>query len=352
MAADKVTPEAVNFMARHGRGLICVPMLGRPPRRAPDRHDGVGQHRPAGHGLHRERGRPSGRHHGHLRVRPRGHDPHARRSGHACPKTSRGPAISSRCERCRAASCAGPGIPRPPSIWRDWPGTRPPASSARCWTRTAAWRACPSSSPWRERTGSRPSRSRPHRVPDPEREARAARGDDAAAHGLRRVHRDRLRDDGRRGGAPRARPGRRGGRCADPRARAFRVPARGRVRLPSLRLRLAAAQGARHHPARGPRHPGLHAPGRPRHRPPEQAQGLRAAGSRHGHRRGQPCPRLSRGSSSLRDRRADPRGPGREEPPDPHQQPEEDRGHRGLRPARASSVCRSRSRPPTPTGGT
>jgi 3,4-dihydroxy 2-butanone 4-phosphate synthase/GTP cyclohydrolase II len=28
MAADKVTPEAVNFMAKHGRGLICVPMLG------------------------------------------------------------------------------------------------------------------------------------------------------------------------------------------------------------------------------------------------------------------------------------------------------------------------------------
>src|SRR5436309_7786045 len=28
MAADKVTPEAVNFMARHGRGLICMPMIG------------------------------------------------------------------------------------------------------------------------------------------------------------------------------------------------------------------------------------------------------------------------------------------------------------------------------------
>ncbi len=28
MAADKVTPEAVNFMAKHGRGLICMPMLG------------------------------------------------------------------------------------------------------------------------------------------------------------------------------------------------------------------------------------------------------------------------------------------------------------------------------------
>lgn len=28
MAADRATPEAVNFMARHGRGLICVPMSG------------------------------------------------------------------------------------------------------------------------------------------------------------------------------------------------------------------------------------------------------------------------------------------------------------------------------------
>jgi 3,4-dihydroxy 2-butanone 4-phosphate synthase/GTP cyclohydrolase II len=27
MAAEKVTPEAINFMARFGRGLICVPML-------------------------------------------------------------------------------------------------------------------------------------------------------------------------------------------------------------------------------------------------------------------------------------------------------------------------------------
>ena len=28
LAADKVTPEAVNFMAKYGRGLICVPMMG------------------------------------------------------------------------------------------------------------------------------------------------------------------------------------------------------------------------------------------------------------------------------------------------------------------------------------
>ena len=28
MAADKVTPETVNFMAKYGRGLICMPMMG------------------------------------------------------------------------------------------------------------------------------------------------------------------------------------------------------------------------------------------------------------------------------------------------------------------------------------
>jgi len=27
MAAEKVTPEAVNFMARYGRGLICLSLL-------------------------------------------------------------------------------------------------------------------------------------------------------------------------------------------------------------------------------------------------------------------------------------------------------------------------------------
>ena len=26
MAAEHVTPEAINFMARFGRGLICMPM--------------------------------------------------------------------------------------------------------------------------------------------------------------------------------------------------------------------------------------------------------------------------------------------------------------------------------------
>ena len=29
MAAEKVTPEAINFMAIHARGLICTPMTGQ-----------------------------------------------------------------------------------------------------------------------------------------------------------------------------------------------------------------------------------------------------------------------------------------------------------------------------------
>ncbi len=34
MAAEKVTPEAINFMATHGRGLICMPMTARAARRS------------------------------------------------------------------------------------------------------------------------------------------------------------------------------------------------------------------------------------------------------------------------------------------------------------------------------
>ena len=37
IAAEKVTPEAINFMATHGRGLICLPMTG-------DRLDELDQH--------------------------------------------------------------------------------------------------------------------------------------------------------------------------------------------------------------------------------------------------------------------------------------------------------------------
>ena len=29
IAAEMVTPEAINFMAKHGRGLVCLPIIGQ-----------------------------------------------------------------------------------------------------------------------------------------------------------------------------------------------------------------------------------------------------------------------------------------------------------------------------------
>ena len=86
-------------MATHGRGLICMPMLGE---RLDELQigmmvsDNTAPHR---HRLHRHRGRPPRRHHRHLRLRSRGHHPHPRRSRHARRRTSRAPATSSRCAR-------------------------------------------------------------------------------------------------------------------------------------------------------------------------------------------------------------------------------------------------------------
>ena len=52
IAAEKVTPEAINFMATHGRGLICMPMTGGSARRARDPVDGRQEHDAAQHRLH------------------------------------------------------------------------------------------------------------------------------------------------------------------------------------------------------------------------------------------------------------------------------------------------------------
>ena len=40
MAAEKVTPETINFMATHGRGLVCVPMTAGAAGRARAALDG------------------------------------------------------------------------------------------------------------------------------------------------------------------------------------------------------------------------------------------------------------------------------------------------------------------------
>ena len=176
MAADKATPEAVNFMAKHGRGLICVPMLGERLDELEDLDDGRRQHRPDGHRVHGHRRRPPRRHHRHLRLRPRRHHPHARGSRDAARDdlTRARPHLpAARDARRRAA-------PRRPhrsgrSIWRGWRAATRPASSARCWTRTAAWRACPQLNELA--AAPRPQDDHDqgaHRVPHAQREAGAA----------------------------------------------------------------------------------------------------------------------------------------------------------------------------------
>ena len=52
MAAELVTPEAINFMATHGRGLDLPGHDRREARRAGPRPDGAGQHRAARHRVH------------------------------------------------------------------------------------------------------------------------------------------------------------------------------------------------------------------------------------------------------------------------------------------------------------
>ena len=52
MAAEHVTPEAINFMAKHGRGLICLTLTReRCERLRPAADDGAQRH-PARHRVH------------------------------------------------------------------------------------------------------------------------------------------------------------------------------------------------------------------------------------------------------------------------------------------------------------
>ena len=78
MAAEMITPEAINFMARYGRGLICLTMtaercdhLRLPPH-------GLQQHFIVRHGIHRFHRSQKGSHHRHIRCGSLPHDPYSR----------------------------------------------------------------------------------------------------------------------------------------------------------------------------------------------------------------------------------------------------------------------------------
>ena len=118
-AAEKVTPETIAFMITHGRGQLCMPILPEVAARlrlSPmvDRNTAPHQtpytipvdHRSCRTGISAEE-----------------------RAGRFARSSTRllGPTISSSRGTCsrwsprKGACSAERGIPRPPSIWHDWP---------------------------------------------------------------------------------------------------------------------------------------------------------------------------------------------------------------------------------------
>ena len=127
MAAEKVTPEAINFMAKYGRGLICLALteerireLGLPMMVAENRA-------PAGHRVHRVDRRAPRHHQRHLGRRPRRDDPDGDARPAPARRTSSCPGTSFRCAPAAAACWCAPGRPRAPSTWRASPASSRPA---------------------------------------------------------------------------------------------------------------------------------------------------------------------------------------------------------------------------------
>ena len=96
MAAQFVTPEAINFMATHGRGLICLALTG-------ERCDELGldlmaakNESPFQTAFTVSVEAREGDHHGHLGARPRAHRPGRDRPRARNPATSSSRATSSR----------------------------------------------------------------------------------------------------------------------------------------------------------------------------------------------------------------------------------------------------------------
>ena len=253
MAADRVTPEAINFMAKHGRGLICVPMTGERLDELRISMMVTDNTAPMGTAftvtVDAKRGVTTGTsaYDRALTVRalvdPATRPEDLARPGHILPLRSMSGGVLRRAGHTEAAvdlarfagllagrrhlrgdgRAGGDGAP--PGALRAGRAVRPPDDHHQG----------------------------PDPVPHPEGQAGPAGGDHAPADGLRVLRGDRVRDHGGRprgpgaddGGDPRGR--------SRPRADALGVPDRGRVPLPALRLRGPAREGAHDHRRRGPR---------------------------------------------------------------------------------------------------
>ena len=198
-AADFVTPEKINFMATHGRGLICMPMTAERAARLNARADGRAEPLGARHQFHRvDRGR-AGRHHRHLRSGSRTHDTRRRGAGREADRhRAAGSRVSADRATGRRARARGAhrGMLRP----RHARGTLAVGGALRNHERaTARWRGCPISSRFAAEHGLKIGaiadlihyRSRTERLVE-----RIAERPLATAHGAFRlvVYRDKLSD--------------------------------------------------------------------------------------------------------------------------------------------------------------
>ena len=128
MAAEKVTPEAINFMAKHGRGLICLSLTEerleqlRLSMMVPDYENNSGFGTAFTVSIEARHGVTTG-----ISAADRATTILAAIADDAKPTTSCAPATSSRCARARAACCGARGRPRARSIWRGWRGCARPA---------------------------------------------------------------------------------------------------------------------------------------------------------------------------------------------------------------------------------
>ncbi len=123
-AADFVTPEKINFMAVHGRGLICMPIAAEHARRlnlAP-----MVAHNRSVHGtnftvsIEAAQGVTTG-----ISAADRAHTIRVAAAADAKPSdiVQPGPRLSA--DRAARAACwRVPGTPRPAATWRRWRGSR------------------------------------------------------------------------------------------------------------------------------------------------------------------------------------------------------------------------------------
>ena len=127
MAAEMITPEAINFMATHGRGLICLAMTGERLDELDLASDVDGQQRLRWHRFHRldrrHRRRCDDRHFG---VRPRRKQLRWRLTRAVIQKTSRDQATFFHFAPGPVAFSNGAAKRKRPSTWRVSQASSPP----------------------------------------------------------------------------------------------------------------------------------------------------------------------------------------------------------------------------------